>query len=52
MGPEKAEKYWRKTSSFDMRLVTEDNEVILTEGIADSFVLSDGRDETVRVLKR
>lgn len=52
MGPEKAEKYWRKNSDFDMLLVTEDNEVILTEGIADSFVLSDGRDETVRVLKR
>lgn len=52
MGPEKAEEYWRKNSGFDMLLVTEDNEVILTEGIVDSFVLNDGREEIVRVMKR
>ena len=34
-----------------MLLVTDGNEIILTEGIADKFTLSDGRDETVRVLE-
>lgn len=51
MGPEKAEEYWRENGGFDMLLVTDENEIILTEGIADNFTLSDGRDETVRVLK-
>ena len=35
-----------------MLLVTEENEIILTEGIADRFVLDDGRSETVQVLKQ
>lgn len=52
MGAEKAEEYWREYGSFDMLLITQANEIILTEGIADSFVLSDGRDEAVWVLKR
>lgn len=51
MGAEKAEAYWRENGGFDMLLVTNKNEIILTEGIADQFVLSDGRQETVRVLK-
>lgn len=50
MGPEKAEEYWRENGGFDMLLVTDENEIILTEGIADNFTLSDGQDETVRVL--
>ena len=50
MGPEKAEEYWRENGGFDMLLITDENEIILTEGIADNFTLSDGRDETVRVL--
>ena len=52
MGADKAEAYWRENSGFDMLLVTEDNEVILTEGIAEQFTLSDGRTETVRVLQK
>ncbi len=51
MGAEKAEAYWRENGGFDMLLVTEENEILLTEGIADSFTLSDGRTETIRVLK-
>lgn len=51
MGAEKAEAYWRENGGFDMLLVTEKNEILLTEGIADSFTLSDGRTETIRVLK-
>lgn len=52
MGTEKAEEYWREHGGFDMLLVTEENEIILTEGIADRFVLDDGRSETVQVLKQ
>ena len=52
MGAEKAETYWRENGGFDMLLVTDEKEVILTEGIADRFTLSSGRTETVRVLER
>jgi len=51
MGAEQAELYWREYGGFDMLLVTDDNEILVTEGIADKFMLSDGRQETVRVLK-
>lgn len=51
MGAEQAEAYWRENGGFDMLLVTDENEIILTEGIAGKFTLSDGRDETVRVLE-
>lgn len=51
MGEEQAVAYWREHSRFDMLLVTDENEIILTEGIADRFTLSDGRKETVRVLE-
>lgn len=50
MGAEKAEKYWRENGGFDMLLVTDENEVILTEGIAGCFALNDDRTESVRVL--
>ena len=44
--------YRRKHSGFDMLLVTNDKEIILTEGIADRFTLSDGRVEAVQVLEK
>ena len=50
MGAEQAEAYWRENGGFDMLLITEENEIILTEGIADRFTLREGREETVRVL--
>ena len=50
MGAEQAEAYWRENSGFDMLLVTDENEILLTEGIADKFTLSDGRKEPVQVL--
>ena len=50
MGAERAEAYWRAHGGFDMLLITEANEVILTPGIAERFTLSEGRTETVRVL--
>lgn len=51
MGAEQAEAYWRENGGFDMLLVTDENEIILTEGIAGKFTLSGGREETVRVLE-
>ena len=51
MGAEKAEEYWRKNGGFDMILVTDENEILLTEGIAGQFTLNDGRTETIRVLQ-
>ncbi len=51
MGAEKAEKYWRENGGFDMLLVTDENEIILTEGIAERFTLNEGRSETIRVLE-
>ncbi len=52
MGPERAEAYWRENGGFDMLLVTDEKKIVLTEGIADRFTLSDGRTETIRVLER
>lgn len=36
---------------FDMLLVTDEGEILVTEGIADRFTLNEGRTETVRVLE-
>lgn len=35
-----------------MILVTDEMEILLTEGIADRFALGDQREEIVRVLKK
>lgn len=51
MGADQAEAYWREHGGFDMLLVTDKHEIILTEGIADRFTLGDGRQETIRVLQ-
>ena len=37
MGAEKAMQFWRDESGFDMILVTEEREVLITETIADKF---------------
>ena len=36
-GTEQAEEYWRKNGGFDMILVTDNGEMLYTEGIADNF---------------
>ncbi len=36
-GTEQAQEYWRKNSGFDMILVTDDDRILYTDGIADSF---------------
>lgn len=51
MGPQAAEAYWRENGGFDMLLVTDEGELILTQGIADRFTLNEGRPETLRVLE-
>lgn len=52
MGSEKAEDYWRENGGFEMLLITDQNEIFLTEGIAEQFSLNDGRTETIREIKR
>ena len=38
MGAEKAEAYWRDhTEEFDMILLTDGKELLVTEGLEDSF---------------
>lgn len=41
MGLESAEEYWRSREDFEMILVTDDNEIYLTEGLKDSFTLTE-----------
>ena len=51
MGAQSAEQYWRENGGFEMLLVTDSGEILLTEGIAEDFTLNEGRTETVRVLQ-
>ena len=39
MGVDGAIDYWRQHQNFEMILITEDGEIYLTDGIADSFTL-------------
>lgn len=39
MGPEGARDYWRRHRNFEMILVTEDGDVLVTEGMKDRFSL-------------
>ncbi len=53
MGEEKAAEYWQENSGFEMVLYTEQDEVIITEGLEDAFRLNEGYEElSVRVLRR
>lgn len=51
MGAQSAEQYWRENGGFEMLLVTDSGEILITEGIAEDFTLNEGRTETVRVLQ-
>lgn len=51
MGAEAAEGYWRTNGEFEMLLVTEQNEIIMTEGLKDRFFLNEGRKEAIRVVE-
>lgn len=53
MGEEKALEYWRKNNNFDVILITENAEILITEGIADKFRLDGGhRDMKVTAVSR
>lgn len=39
MGMERAIEYWQQHQNFEMILITENGEIYLTDGVADSFVL-------------
>lgn len=41
MGLEEATEYWQENGSFEMLLVTDENEIYLTEGIKDDFTLNE-----------
>ena len=53
MGAEKAIEYWREQSGFDMVLVTDEREVLITETVADKFKVNEESGEwKVSVIKR
>lgn len=51
MGKDRAVDYWKEHGDFEMLLVTEDGDVLLTEGIAARFTLGDNREENVEVIE-
>lgn len=52
MGAREAENYWREHGGFDMLLMTKEDQILLTQGIAARFIPCDGRARTIRVLQR
>ena len=51
MGADKALAHWQETGGYELVLVTEDHEVIVTEGLADRFILSKPDTYTLKVWK-
>lgn len=41
MGLDEAAEYWKDNGGFEMLLVTDENEIYLTEGIEDDFTLNE-----------
>lgn len=41
MGLNEATEYWQENSNFEMLLITDENEIYLTEGIKDNFTLNE-----------
>lgn len=52
MGTEKAITFWRERGGFETILVTEENSVLISEGIAASFTLSDEYLASARVITK
>lgn len=50
MGAKEAETYWRKQGGFDMILISDEGEILLTEGIEKYFLLGEGQNLKIRVL--
>ena len=42
MGRESAVDFWRQQGDFEMILVCEDGEMVLTEGLRDRFTCAEG----------
>lgn len=52
MGEERALEYWRENKNFDVILITDNAEVLITEGAADKFQLDSAHGNlTVKVVK-
>jgi thiamine biosynthesis lipoprotein len=51
MGPEKAAEFWRAHRDFEMVLVTEDHEILVSAGIAEDFEPENGIPYSVSVIK-
>lgn len=53
MGLDKATGYWKENSGFEMLLVTDENEIYLTEGIRNNFTPHDNfRDSEIHIIER
>lgn len=53
MGLDEATEYWKENGGFEMLLVTDGNEIYLTEGIKDDFTLNENfSDMEIYVIKR
>lgn len=51
LGPDRATEYWRREGGFDFIMITEKGQILMTEGISDSFTLTDEWEQhTVRKL--
>ena len=47
MGLDQATKYYQSHKDFDFIILTDDNNLYITEGIFDDFTLGDGYDFTL-----
>ncbi|MCI9071966.1 MAG: FAD:protein FMN transferase [Lachnospiraceae bacterium] len=45
MGADKAVEYWNDNMDFEMILITDEGEIFVTEGIADSFIVDDAHSD-------
>ena len=50
MGLDKATEYYRNHKNFDFILLTDDDDLYITEGIYDDFTLSEGYDYTIHMV--
>lgn len=53
MGKDEAYKYWQSRNDFEAIFLTKDNQAFITEGLSDSFELTDSsKDMKLEVIKR